>query len=67
MATISTDNNVSRTDISEMTDEQVALIMQHLAVGSWDTEREQVHGEIAPCTDRAFVARLAELTDVVVG
>lgn len=56
MSNISIDNGHSSVSVSSLTDEQIHSIIEHIESGlGGDELREQVHGDLAPCSEREFV------------
>ncbi len=56
MANISINNGHSSVSVSSLTDEQIHSAIEHIESGlGGDELREEVHGDLAPCSEREFV------------
>lgn len=58
MSNISVNNGHTTTAVSALTDEQTASVLAHIERldGEFAELRESVHGDLAPCSPREFVA-----------
>lgn len=68
-AGISFDNGNKFFDVDDLTDEQIDDNWDVIAELMDDDTREQVHSELAPCTNREFLERYLELAtdDLIIG
>lgn len=56
MANISIDNGHSSVSVASLSDEQIHGIIEHIESGlGGDELREEVHSDLAPCSEREFV------------